>query len=148
MSWKRGILQHLLISLLLLTGTAQAQADLYVITSRDNPVDTLSAQEVRKLFLGRLHLFPGTDLEPLPIDMPQQDPVYQDFYQDVVGISLPKLKRYRAQYLFSGKGKVPLEVETPLQLVGAIRQYPNAIGYVKDPQREMLEGVKILFRQP
>ncbi|MDY6921067.1 MAG: hypothetical protein SV765_12755 [Pseudomonadota bacterium] len=148
MSWKRGILQHLLISLLLLTGTAQAQADLYVITSRDNPVDTLSAQEVRKLFLGRLHLFPGTDLEPLPIDMPQQDPVYQDFYQDVVGISLPKLKRYRAQYLFSGKGKVPLEVETPLQLVGAIRQYPNAIGYVKDPHREMLEGVKILFRQP
>ncbi|MAR92088.1 MAG: hypothetical protein CML06_14575 [Pseudomonadales bacterium] len=141
-------MQHLLISLLLLTGTAQAQADLYVITSRDNPVDTLSAQEVRKLFLGRLHLFPGTDLEPLPIDMPQQDPVYQDFYQDVVGISLPKLKRYRAQYLFSGKGKVPLEVETPLQLVGAIRQYPNAIGYVKDPQREMLEGVKILFRQP
>lgn len=137
----------LIFTTLLPVCVATAQADLYIITNQDNPISQMSIKEVRKVFLGRLHLYPGTEHEPQVLDLPQTSPVYREFYERLVGISLPKLKRYRAYYLFSGKGKIPAEVADSNSLMDAVKHNIYAIGYVEDPKEEQLAQVKILFHQ-
>lgn len=131
---------------LLLANINIARADLYVVTNQDNPANSLSLKEVRKVFLGRLHLYPGTEHEPLAIDLPQTSQVYRAFYEKTVGISLPKLKRYRAYYLFSGKGKIPSEAASSEAVLEAIKRSTYAIGYVETSE-ENLTDVKVLFHQ-
>ena len=140
-----------LIKLFLLTpiwlAATWVSADIVVVTNQDNPVDSLSAKEVRKVFLGRLHLYPGTEHEPLPIDQPQSSDAYREFYDLVIGISQPKLKRYRAYYLFSGKGKVPYMAESQEAVIDSIQRSTFAIGYLVQPDKELLNKVKVLYRQ-
>lgn len=140
-----------LIKLFLLTpiwlAATWVSADIVVVTNQDNPVDSLSAKEVRKVFLGRLHLYPGTEHEPLAIDQPQSSDAYREFYDVVVGISQPKLKRYRAYYLFSGKGKVPYMAESQAAVIDSIQRSTFAIGYLVQPEEETLSKVKVLYRQ-
>jgi len=138
------IIFKLTLTTLLLTSTSWVRADLYVITNLENPVTQLSLKEVRKVFLGRLHLYPGTEHEPIAIDLPQTSQVYRRFYEKAVGISLPKLKRYRAYYLFSGKGKIPSEVPNSDAVVDAVKRSTYAIGYVETSE-ENLQGIKILY---
>ena len=140
-----------LIKLFLLTpiwlAATWVSADIVVVTNQDNPVDSLSAKEVRKVFLGRLHLYPGTEHEPLTIDQPQSSDAYREFYDLVIGISQPKLKRYRAYYLFSGKGKVPYMAESQEAVIDSIQRSTFAIGYLVQPDKELLNKVKVLYRQ-
>ena len=140
-----------LINLFLLTpiwlAATWVSADIVVVTNQDNPVDSLSAKEVRKVFLGRLHLYPGTEHEPLTIDQPQSSDAYREFYDLVIGISQPKLKRYRAYYLFSGKGKVPYMAESQEAVIDSIQRSTFAIGYLVQPDKELLNKVKVLYRQ-
>ena len=140
-----------LIKLFLLTpiwlAATWVSADIVVVTNQDNPVDSLSAKEVRKVFLGRLHLYPGTEHEPLTIDQPQSSDAYREFYDQVIGISQPKLKRYRAYYLFSGKGKVPYMAESQEAVIDSIQRSTFAIGYLVQPDKELLNKVKVLYRQ-
>ncbi|AUM11852.1 type 2 periplasmic-binding domain-containing protein [Ketobacter alkanivorans] len=140
------IILKLTLAALLLAGTSGVRADIFVITNADNPVAQLSLKEVRKVFLGRLHLYPGTEHEPLAIDLPQTSHAYRHFYEKTVGISLPKLKRYRAYYLFSGKGKIPSEAPNSDAVVDAVKRSTYAIGYV-ETSAENLQGIKILYRE-
>lgn len=137
-----------LLGSLLLVNSAWACADIVVITNLNNPADRLDNQEVRKVFLGRLHLYPATDHEPLAIDHPQNSKSYRSFYDAVIGISPAKLKQYRAYYLFSGKGKIPFIADSQEDVIRSVKQSTYAISYLLDPDQDTLKQVKILYRQP
>ncbi|MEE2731210.1 MAG: hypothetical protein VYA55_10335 [Pseudomonadota bacterium] len=136
-----------LLGAALLIMAARCNADIVVIANLDNPVTSLSNKEVRRVFLGRLHLYPGTEHEPLAIDLPQGSDAYREFYDTVIGISQPKLKRYRAYYLFSGKGKIPFVVESAQAVIDSIVSSTYAIGYLVQPDEDQLNRVKVLYRQ-
>ena len=142
----RPLIKHLLFTPIWLAA-AWVSADIVVVTNPENPVASLSSKEVRKLFLGRLHLYPGTEHEPLAIDQPQSSDAYREFYDVVIGISQPKLKRYRAYYLFSGKGKVPYMAESQEAVIESIQRSTFAIGYLVQPDKALLDKVKVLYRQ-
>ncbi|MBA53643.1 MAG: hypothetical protein CMK89_04245 [Pseudomonadales bacterium] len=142
-----ALTKHLLLLALLWWLPAWTSADIVVVTNLENPVASLSTKEVRKVFLGRLHLYPGTEHEPLAIDQPQGSDAYREFYDVVIGISLPKLKRYRAYYLFSGKGKVPYMADSQQAVVDSIQRSTFAIGYLVQPDKELLSKVKVVYRQ-
>lgn len=91
----------------LLVFSTSLRAEIAIIVNPSNPLDTLSTHEVKKIFLGRARLFPGTDQAIAVLDQSRDNDIYKVFYTDVVGFGLNKLKRYRAAYLFSGKGKLP-----------------------------------------
>lgn len=135
---------NLFLGLAMALCSSLAAADIFIITNPNNPVKQLSSKEVRKVFLGRLHLYPGTEHEPLAIDQPHTSELYRTFYEQLIGISLPKLKRYRAYYLFSGKGKIPSEVTSQQAVVDAVIRSTYAIGYLQDPDAEILQQVKVL----
>ena len=121
---------QLIFGLLTLLASITAQADIAVITSLDSPVSTLTPREVEKIFLGRLRMFPNSDQETLAIDLPDNDPLFVAFYKTIANLDPSKLKRYRAYYLFSGKGRLPISVDNESALIQRVRQNPSAIGYI------------------
>lgn len=123
---------------------SHALADLLIVTNSENPVDQLTLKEVRKIFLGRMGMFPGTDQEPRPLDFPQDSPHYEHFYESVIGMPPAKIKRYRAYYLFSGKGKIPAEMPNMASVLKELKQNPDAIAYL--PSAFKNDHLKILLR--
>ncbi|MCP5209380.1 MAG: hypothetical protein H6998_00470 [Hahellaceae bacterium] len=105
-------------------------AELAVIVNPQNPVEDLSAREVTKLFLGRLRMYPGTDLETEVIDQQEDQPAFRDFYHQLVRMNQSKLMRYRASYLFSGQGNLPTELPDEAAVKRYVASHINAIGYI------------------
>ena len=119
-------------------------ADIYVVASAALPLNQLSEQQVRKLFLGRLPLLPETQVEPEVFDLPAKHPLYEPFYSHISGMTAQKLKRYRAYYLFSGKGKVPTRIESREDLIERLENTDAGVGYT-----DVLDGndkIKVLYK--
>ena len=118
--------------------------DTLIVTHEDNPTNSLTLKEVRKIFLGRLGMYPGTSSEPHPLDFPQDSTQFEQFYESVIGMPPAKIKRYRAYYLFSGKGKIPTEMPDTASILKALENDPSAIAYLPDTPKN--SNLKVLLR--
>src|SRR5690606_6733146 len=103
----------------------------------------LSEKDVQKIFLGRLRMFPDSDLETQTLDLPDNSELYSRFYARIAQMTPAKVRRYRAFYLFSGKGKVPYQAQNQQDAINKVATEKNAIGYV-DATSD-LTGVKVLL---
>ncbi|HEX4937779.1 MAG TPA: hypothetical protein VFX11_03835 [Candidatus Kapabacteria bacterium] len=119
-----------LITTLLLLLSPPATADIAIITHPDNPVANLNQKEVQKIFLGRLRMYPESELETQAVDLPAEDPLFLRFYDTIARMNAAKIKRYRAYYLFSGKGRLPLVEPDEKHVMARVASDPSAIGYV------------------
>ena len=111
---------------------AQAQADMVVIVNPENPITSLSKKDVQRLFLGRMHQFPDTDMKVESIDNSESSEEYERFYATIINMNKSKLKRYRAYYLFSGKGRLPTQIENTQKILNYISTTKNAIAYMDE----------------
>lgn len=130
----------------LLVFSTSLRAEIAIIVNPSNPLDTLSTHEVKKIFLGRARLFPGTDQAIAVLDQSRDNDIYKVFYTDVVGFGLNKLKRYRAAYLFSGKGKLPETVTNHEATKKKVSRHEGAIGYID--ARLVDDTVKVVYEWP
>lgn len=113
---------------------ATASSDILVIVNESSPVDALTTEQVRNLFLSRAAYFPDTDVPAELVDQPVNNAVFTNFYQKVANMTPLKLNRYRARIIFSGRGRLPTEVEDNQSAVNAVLASPNAIAYVDSQQ--------------
>lgn len=117
-----------------------------VIVNKANPVDTLTRQQIKQIFLGRLRRFPGVDQEMNVKDLATNSDAYKDFYEHVIQMAPERLKRYRARYLFSGQGRLPKVIESQATLLARIAQDKYAIGYVSlDQDVALSDNVRVIF---
>lgn len=124
--------------------TSPCMADIYVVASKAIPLNQLTEQQVRKLFLGRLPMLPGSQVEPEVFDLPSVHPLYEPFYSHISGMTAQKLKRYRAYYLFSGKGKLPTQLKTTQDVLKKIEEMDKGVGYID--QAVESDKIKVLYR--
>jgi len=115
---------------LLLFLANSALGDIAIIVHPDNPVTQLTNKEVKKIFLGHTRLFPKTQLGMRVLDVESDHPSYKIFYEDFIGFPVHKLQRYRAAYLFSGKGLLPDKVPDPDAVKKTVGSDVSAIGYI------------------
>lgn len=108
----------------------KVSAELVIIVHPDNPIQALTEREVKKIFMGRIRMFPETALETQVVDLPEDSPQFKVLYLELINISATKLRRYRASYLFSGKGSVPLELPNMEVIKQYVNDTPSAIGYI------------------
>ncbi len=132
-------------TIVLLVISLTIHADVLIVANKKSPIQSLNIKDVKKIFLGRLRMIPNTEIEPNPVDMPQDSMPYQHFYEQVIGLSPPKLKRYRAYYLFSGKGKIPQEAPSHKVLYEILESDPNAIAYIMD-STPMPDDIRVLLK--
>ncbi|AUM12618.1 type 2 periplasmic-binding domain-containing protein [Ketobacter alkanivorans] len=123
-----------------------AWADLAIIVHPDNPQQSISKHELRLIFLGRMPLFPTSGEEIIAFDLPESDSGYETFYRNVVELEGTRLKRYRAYYLFSGRGKLPRPTDSNATILQQVADNERAIGYVDS--RLVNEKVKVLLTLP
>lgn len=134
-----------LIALASFIFTAQIQAEVVVIVNPDNPIQSLSKKDVQRLFLGRMHKFPNSDMKVESLDGPEDGKDYDIFYSRIIKMSKSKLKRYRAYYLFSGKGRLPTQMKSSEKILTYISNTKNAIAYINKKYVEGVESVKIVY---
>lgn len=139
-----------LIFTLLFLAVTNSYADLAVIVNKDNPVDTLTINEVRNIFLSRTALFPKSQLKIRALDLSQKSDQYKDFYQAIANMTVIKVSRYRARISFGGKGAIPAILEGSDKLLKTVSENQNAIGYVEITdamEKQILDkGVKVVLK--
>lgn len=108
-----------------------AYADMAVIVNAKNPIKTLTEDEVRQIFLGRMRLFPATQRNIDPVDQDASLPGFNHFYQVVANLTPTALQRLRAMYLFSGKGLLPKMLPNEADVLAFVARNPDAIGYIR-----------------
>jgi len=109
---------------------SSAYAEIAIIIHPENPLDSLTKHEIKKIFLGQSRLFPKTSQGMRVIDLKGTDQVYRQFYEEFIGFPIHKLQRYRAAYLFSGKGTLPEEFPDSASVKKHVSESQDAIGYI------------------
>ena len=96
-----------LIFALLLPATAWAD-DIVVVVNPGSGVESLSRNDVINIFLGGFRRLPS-GIAALPVDLPQGNPVREEFYRLLVGKNPAEINTYWSRLIFSGKTRPPLQ---------------------------------------
>ncbi|MDN3577943.1 hypothetical protein QWZ03_14315 [Chitinimonas viridis] len=108
--------------------TAAAQADVAVVVNPKAAVDSLSAEQVANLFLGKANSFPGGGAAT-PVE--QTDGATRaEFSTKVLKKDSAGVKAHWAKMQFTGKGTPPKELGGSAEVKKFVAGNPNAVGYV------------------
>lgn len=131
----------LIISLFL---SSPATEDIVVVASADAPFENLSEYEISNIFLSKSK-YTGDGLRVMPIEL-ASDGQKEWFYEKISGKNLAQLNSYWTTLIFTGKGKPPKQYKKVQNLVGALKQNPEAITYISSSQVD--PTMKVVFRFP
>jgi ABC-type phosphate transport system substrate-binding protein len=111
---------------------ARAAGDpIVVIVNQANPVDNLSASELKKLFLSDRSRW-DTGKSVAPVILAAGAPERTVFLKIVCGMSDSDFSKYFMQAAFTGKSATPpKEVSSSAALKSFVASSPGAIGFVK-----------------
>lgn len=118
----------ILLLALLVVGSASYAAELILITNVSNSVDSISAKDVKKIYLGKKSSWnDGTSIK-----------VFAQKDTDLTNVLVKKyVKKTPQQYflywqnaIFTGKGTPPVEVDGNAQMKKIVKAQKGAIGYI------------------
>lgn len=137
--------QKFLATSALVLGCMAAHAEFVVVVSSKSPVSSLTAEQVAQIFLGKVSTFPGGE-QASPIDHPDGAGIRNEFYEKLTNKTQKQVLAYRANMVFSGKGKPPKEAANSQEVKKAVSDSPGSIGYI---EKAAVDGsVKVVFTQP
>lgn len=118
---------------------AAAQGAIAVIVNRSNPISDITADDLRRLYLGTTTAFSHNERVVL-YELPD---LREPFYRTVLGMSGDRLKRHWIGLVFSGRGAMPPKgVADVVQLRALVGSQRGAIGFLDASQSD--PSVKIL----
>jgi len=132
---KSGIVGSVAVCLGLLL-MQSALADIAVVASADSSAGSLSAKDVKKIFLGKKNTM-------VPVDQKEGSAIRNDFYSKVANKDQAKMKAYWSKMLFSGKATPPDNVEGDDAVKAWLAKNKNGIGYIDSGSVD--GSVKVLF---
>lgn len=126
----------------LLFGAARGEAQSFaVVVNEANPVASLSADEVSKMFLKKTRSWPGGGAVA-PVELNRASPVREAFSQAVHGRGAAAIESHWQQQIFAGKDVPPAEKPNDAEVIAFVKSNPNAIGYVSSGAAT--SGVKVV----
>ena len=124
------LVKKIAFSVMLCFISVSCNADVSVVVHPSSKIESLTTKQIKKLFLGRLRMLPNTDREAVVVDQGADSLPHKRMYSELVRMTPTNLKRYRAAYLFSGKGRLPITVEGNDQVKDFVAGSLSAIGYI------------------
>lgn len=123
---------HSLLALAICTvftsSAAALAADIKVIANPSVGVTSVSAEELKGVFLGtKSSLSDGSHVEPVLL---KSGAVHEAFLKEYVGKSDSALETYYRSLVFTGKGSMPKTLATDAEVVAYVEKTKGAIGYV------------------
>jgi TonB family protein len=117
--------------------------DLRVIANPSVKTDTITAAELKKVFLEEnISLSDGSHVEPV---LEKGGPVHRTFLHQYLDKTEDDLRNYYQTLVFSGKGSMPKELGSDAEVIAYVAKTRGASGYVSF--ESSVEGVKTLAVQ-
>lgn len=134
---KRQRLILLLITLL----ASPLQAGVVVIVNAENTVNDFNQRQLVDLYMGRDLYFPNGQMA-LRLDQSPDSKVRKNFYANLVGKTIAQVNAYWARLLFTGRASPPQVIRNSKDVLKAIRNNSNAVGYIDE--KDLEDGVRIV----
>ena len=124
----------------LLSGVASAASGLKVIANPSVKVDSISAEELKSVFLEQRSSLPdGSRVEPV---ISKGGTAHEVFVKQYLGKSDADLQNYYRSLVFTGKGSMPKVVASDTEIAAYVARTKGAIGYVSSDTS--IDGAKTL----
>lgn len=123
------ILNRTFLTMILMTLSIGAWAEISVIVNPGNMEASLSADQVKKIYLGKAKSFPGGGAVKA-VDYQEGHALRSTFYSSVVGKSESQAKAYWSKLVFTGKGTPPQAMGSEADVLSFVAANPGALGYV------------------
>ena len=133
----------LLVSLVLEMASIPALGGVAVIVNPDNATVSMTASQVKAIFLKKTKKFPDGD-SATPIDQEEHSEIYTQFAKKVLSKDAAQLKSYWSLEIFSGRGSPPEQLDGDEQVKAQISSLIHAIGYIDSDSVD--DSVKVVFR--
>ncbi len=125
---KKWVLLRTVLILLVALVPIASQADVVVIGNKSISVDSITAKQAKKLWLGKLKKLGGIKITV--VDQTAGSPVFETFYTAVVKKNPSQLKAYWAKVSFTGKAFPPKQLKDDAAIIKWVASNPGALGYV------------------
>jgi ABC-type phosphate transport system substrate-binding protein len=138
-----------LTALVALCGLAYAPSSaaggevLAVIVNKSNPVSVLSQNELRPIFQTTKKIWSSGE-DAIPINLPEDNPLRNDFDQAVLGLDPERVARYWTDRKVRGGARPPVRVPNTPAVLRAVATKAGAVGYVR--LSEVNSSVKVVAR--
>lgn len=130
---------------LLLTLSGGVFAEVAVVVHPSAGFDSLSEDDISRLFLGKAKSFPNGE-SAVPINQNEGEATRDKFNDAVVKKNASQLKAYWSQLVFTGKGTPPKDVGGSADVKKLVAANPNMIGYIDS---SAVDGsVKVVYKIP
>lgn len=116
-------------------------AEVVVIGHPSGP-DSISANEVRDLYLNRSKALPNGQ-SAKPFELPEGNATRAEFHDKVTGRNDAQLKAFWSKQVFTGRGQPPAEAGSPSGVKAMVGSTPGAIGYIDSS--EVDDSVKVIL---
>ncbi|MCP3890547.1 MAG: hypothetical protein GY702_17000 [Desulfobulbaceae bacterium] len=99
-----------------------------VVCHKESPVDTLTSQQVQRIFLGKMKKW--SDGSSIEIVVNSNKEVHAQFSRNVLNKSPSQLSNYWRKMLFSGKSMMPVLVKNDMDAKSYVAKHSNALTYI------------------
>jgi TonB family protein len=123
----------------ILLGTSAVAGDVKVIANPSVKAESISARELKSLYLEEKSSINGTRVEPV---IERRGPAHEAFLRDYLGQTDDELQKYYEALVFTGRGSMPKTVSSDAEVVAYVAKTRGAIGYVGAGAN--VEGVRTL----
>ncbi|MFZ5842040.1 MAG: phosphate ABC transporter substrate-binding protein [Pseudomonadota bacterium] len=130
---------------LLLTLSGGVFAEVAVVVHPSAGFDSLSEDDISRLFLGKAKSFPNGE-SAVPINQNEGEASRDKFNDAVVKKNASQLKAYWSQLVFTGKGTPPKDVGGSADVKKLVAANPNMIGYIDSGAVD--GSVKVVYKIP
>ncbi|PCJ16617.1 MAG: phosphate ABC transporter substrate-binding protein [Gammaproteobacteria bacterium] len=127
---------------LAVTLSMAAHADIAIVVHPDNPLAQATSAEISKIFLAKTKTYSNGEKIKL-LDLEEGDELRDQFYKMVANKTPSQVKAYWSRLIFTGKGQPPQVLIDSDEIVEAIEENANGIGYI-DPE-SITDSVKVIL---
>ena len=117
------------LSLLATTRTRASSVSFRVIVNAGNGASALDRKFLADAFLKKTTRWPGGELIR-PVDLGTESSTRRRFSEDVLSRSVPAVKSYWQQMIFSGRAVPPPELDSDDEVIRYVTKYAGAVGYI------------------
>ncbi|MFV2072485.1 MAG: hypothetical protein ACC742_07515 [Thermoanaerobaculales bacterium] len=126
----------------LLVGGAPRAQEFKVVVNDANPLTSVSAKQLSRIFLKRTGKWPS-GVPAVPIDRAASTDVRKEFSTAVHGRDISAIRAYWQRMIFSVHAVPPIVMSSDNEILAAVRADPGAVGYVSG-NTSIVDGVKVI----
>ena len=115
-----------------------------VIVNAANPAGSLSVGDLRPIFQTTKTSWGNSAGDAMPLNLPEDSPLRQEFDQAVLGLDPDRVARYWQDRKIRGGARPPTRVTTTSAVLKVVSSKPGAVGYVK--ASEVNSTVKVVAK--